>query len=207
MRTRPLHSRFLPPRRQIAVCLAVVAVPFALLGCGSEEDSGELEGEPFSEQEMTDFTEKLDDIDGLVTDGDCDGAKSKVTALIKATDLFPSDRDEGLKADLIAALGDLDQQISDQCVEEGAEAESSSTTSTETETESTPTVTDVEPEETTDSSTDETEEEPPTPPEEKDPSVPEPEVDLPPIPEEDDGSGGVSPGLERDGRAAAGGGR
>lgn len=210
MKRRRLHSPLLPYRRQIAVCLAVVAAPLALLGCGSDEGSGDLEGEPFSEQESRDFTENLDEIDGLVTAGDCEGAESKLTALIGAVEGVPAERDEGLKTDLVTALEDLDGQISDQCVDGDSEPETSSTTSTTTEeeTESVPTTTDDEPEETSTTSSSTTEE--PDPPDE-DPAPPAdpPGNGTPPVDPgnsgDDDDSGGVTPGFEADRRPAGGG--
>lgn len=160
-----LHSPGMAPLRQISLLLTALAVTIVVAGCGGGDDSRDLTGEPFTAQNELDFNAKLDKIEGLVAEGECDEAQQNLDTLTVAVEGVPSDVDQQLKDDLIELLGRLGDQVQGEC-------QQAETTTTEDTTEE-PDTTTVEPTTTTttttttDETTDTTQE--PTPPETPEP--------------------------------------
>jgi len=190
-----LNSRPVRLRRGFVLPLVALAAMFLLLGCGSSSDSSEreLEGEPFTETELADWTAVLADIEALSADGECEDADSKLATL--RGEVEKSGSDEGLKADLITLLDGLDAKLAEECTAP-SETTSSSTSSTE-ETESISTATEestvTEEEPTT---TEDEPEEPEEPQEPTPPPTPPSTTTTPPNTEgafEPGAEGGISP--------------
>lgn len=141
-----LHSpRMAQRRRQFALFLPMLAAAVLAVGCGGDDGTRDLTGEPFSESNVSDFSNQRDLVQGMVDDGDCEGAVQKVDTLSVAVDQISSDVDQSLKDDLKELLGKLSTQIEDQCQPEEettTTTDESSTTSTE-ETTTTTTTTDT----------------------------------------------------------------
>lgn len=172
--------------RRIASLLAVLAAPFALLACGSEDpQSAEIPAEL-----AEDLTAKVDQIRDRIEARDCEGdnsAESSLASLSDAVDNPSIEVDQEFRDDFQELLGNLRSQISEECVEDDRET---STTAEEPE-ETTPT--EPVPTEPVPTEPEEPEEEPEEEePEEEEPE-PEPKPEPPPAPE-DPGNSGNAPG-------------
>jgi len=164
--------------RQLLLLTACV-VAMILAGCGSDDGSRDLTGEPFTAQNEEDFNRNLSQIDEMVTEGDCTGAQSKLDALTNAVNTVPPEIDQQLKDDLIELLGRLGDQIQGECLADETTTTTDETTDeTTTTTDETTTTTD---ETTTTTTTTDTAEEP---------SQPEPPDDEPTTPPSSGGGGG-----------------
>ena len=154
-----LHSpRMVLRLRQLLMLLTDCAVAIIVAGCGGDDGTRDLTGEPFTEQNEMDFNRNLDQINQMVEEHDCEGAQSKLDALTNAVNTVPPEIDQQLKDDLIELLGRLGDQIQGECMEE------QTTTEEDTTEEPTADTTAVEPTTTTTTTTTtDTAEEPQTP--------------------------------------------
>ena len=159
--TPQLHSpRMAPRRRRIALLISLFAATLLVAGCGGSDDTQDITGEPFLQEDAEAYDVQLDNVAELVAAGDCEGAVQKVNTLSETVSTFPADVDSGLKDELRKLLDRLSSQISedDRCE---AEEEPTTTDESTTDTDTEPTTTESTTTSTTTTTTEDTTEEPP----------------------------------------------
>jgi hypothetical protein len=204
MRARSLDSAPMAPRPQLRLLTAIFGalLAIALGACGS---SGPENG--LSQEQADKLVGALENLQGDVDSGDCDGAEEKLTSIRGDVDAIAAEGN--VDKEIIDGLGEMIDQTDTLLADctDAEETEETTSSSTTTSTESEPTTTESEetkPEETKP----EPEPEPEEPPEEEEPEPTEPPSDNgPPGPEGnpneepgfEDTGGGLSPGQERKG--------
>lgn len=170
-------------RRSVPLALSCAAV--ALAGCGSS--SSLLDGSTASE-----LQESLGRVRAAIDEGRCSQARSAARTGAERVDALPSSVDSELRDTLKRGFDELSSSVGTDC--ETRTPTTTTTVPTETTTTTAPTEP-AEPTTTTTTPTDPTTTDPSTPTLPDEPVDPVDPTD-PTIPDDDDGSGGVVPGVD-----------
>jgi hypothetical protein len=95
--------------------LALLVLVMGLAGCGGEKEDRSL----LSASRATGLSSKLDDIEQMVDDGDCQGATNAVLAFEQKVNALPARLDAGLRDALTSGASRLQKLVETQCAPVG----------------------------------------------------------------------------------------